>query len=114
MYRQPLYTCMPHCYDDVITQQDDISILLGGMQQPNAACNKAQPLPLCYLHLVAASHSYILVSKMVLTFSNLYILVLHNPKLVQMLGLHSWWSSPVTCTCGVWCGCGNVISHIII
>ena len=65
-----------------------------GMQQPNAACTRAmQILPLCYLHLVAASRSYRLVPKMVLTLCNLRWWCFSFHQLAQTLHLHSWWSS---------------------
>ena len=52
-----------------------------------------QILPLCYLHLVAASCSYRLLPKMVLTLCNLHALVVFSfHQLAQILHLHSWWS----------------------
>ena len=61
-----------------------------------------QILPLCYLHLVAASRSYRLVAKVVLTLCNLRWWCFSFHQLAQILHLHSWWSSPAaTCTGGV-------------
>ena len=52
-----------------------------------------QTLPLCYLHLVAASCSYRLVHKMVLTLCNLHWWCFSFHQTAQILHLHSWWSS---------------------
>ena len=52
-----------------------------------------QILPLCYLHLVAASCSYRLVPKMVLTLCNLRWWCFSFHQLAQILHLYSWWSS---------------------
>ena len=71
-----------------------------GMQQPNAASTRAQPdssiliLPLCYLHLVAASCSH-------LTSLQLALVVFFCHQLVQMLHLHPRWSSTAACSGGV-------------
>ena len=58
-------------------------------------------MPLCKLHLVAASHSYRLVPKMVLTLCSLRWWCLSFHQLAQILHLHSWWSLPAA-TCTVW------------
>ena len=68
------------------------------MQQPNAACTRATPqcksCPCAsYLHLVAASCSYRLVPKMVLTLCNLRWWCFSFHQLAQILHLYSWWSS---------------------
>ena len=59
-------------------------------------------LPLCYLHLVAASCSYRLVPEMVLTLCSLCWWCFSFHQLAQILHLHSWWLSPAaTCAGGV-------------
>ena len=60
------------------------------MQQPYAACTRAltpfmQIFSLCYLHLVAASHSYVLVPKMILTLCNLCQWCFSLHQLAQIL-----------------------------
>ena len=68
------------------------------MQQPNAGSTM---VPLYKLLLVAASCSYRLVPKMVLTLCNLLWWCFSFHQLAQILHLHSWWSSPAATCAGV-------------
>ena len=77
-----------------------------GLQQSNAGSHKGKicikVVPLCKLYLVAASHSYTRTQDGLdtATYAEWWCVSFH--QLVQILHLHSWWSSSTaTCAGGV-------------